>query len=110
MQVVKKVFFAKEFTRLGILITRNIELIQEFMYNYYGMETIVSYLPKIDLYLKEKYPEFTWSRTRVLEHRDENNQNVYYEISYRLLASSGRWNAIVTWQKGEKLELQNVWR
>ena len=77
---------------------------------YRGMETILSYLPKLDSLLEKKYPGITWVRVRVLEYLDKNNQNVYYEISYRLFNPYGRWNATVIWQNGEKPKLHNVWR
>ena len=74
------------------------------------METIVSYLPILDSFLKEKYPNCMWVRGDTLEHIDKNNQKVYYETSYRLFSPTGRWNAIVSWRKGEEPKLQNVWR
>jgi hypothetical protein len=65
------------------------------------MENIVSYLPKIDFYLGREYPDFIWSRVSTNEVIDKSNQNTYYEISYRVLAESGRWNALVIWEKGK---------
>jgi len=74
------------------------------------VDTIVSYLPKLDSFLKKKYPKFTWVRGRVLEQLDKNDQNVYYNISYRLLSPFGRWEAIVIWKSGKEPELKKVRR